>query len=111
MCPLCVVHVGAHGAPAVPACTYLVEPLRRLLRAGAPAILALIVLLAVTRCHATAASEECDGVELFAGDASVSRGLTAAGFRMLTLDIRYMAGHPKGHAMDLLTPAGFACVA
>lgn len=47
------------------------------------------------------ASRDLDYVEVFAGDAAISRGLALLGYRGWSLDVRAHSSH------DLLTPAGF----
>lgn len=93
------------------ACTFILDwqPLRHLLAVNGPAIICIIILLLVTRCpDILSASTQYDAVEMFAGDAAVTRALTGVGFRVLSLDIRYMSHTQHARAMDLCTPAGFA---
>ena len=92
-------------------CTCLsdTEGLRKLTMKGGPAILALCMLLLANRIGA-APSMVYDACEFFAGDAAVSKGLSAIGWRVASLDIRYMSDTSRPRAMDLCTPAGFASV-
>ena len=59
--------------------------------------------------HATAPAQKYDFVEIFAGEAWVSRCMKASGFSVAALDINYGSPRPgKQDAFDLLSDAGFS---
>lgn len=59
--------------------------------------------------HSTAPAQKYDFVEMFAGQAWVSRCMKARGFSVAALDINFGCPRPgKQNAMDLLSDAGFA---
>lgn len=60
-------------------------------------------------CPNTRPGQKYDFVELFAGEAWVSRCMKAKGYSVAALDVMYGDPKPdKQNAMDLLSDAGFA---
>jgi hypothetical protein len=82
------------------------QKLSGLLKAGAPPILVLCILLLASR--AVDLTEIYDCGELFAGDHAVSTALRDASFTVFSMDIKYTQNSPRPHAMNINTPAGFA---
>ncbi|CAE7245398.1 unnamed protein product [Symbiodinium sp. CCMP2592] len=85
--------------------------LHRLCKLKAPKVLIFAVLLLYWSENVTIRADSVEWLEFFAGDAQITRHVSACGYTSRKFDLRYPIEYKHQNYMDLLTPAGMAQLA